>query len=69
LGDTLEAAVRAAVLATERLREGTETADVMEVHAAVMEAIRLRDAPAARAAMHALLDRAAQDLGRTVGAG
>jgi GntR family transcriptional regulator, galactonate operon transcriptional repressor len=60
LGDTLEAAFRSAVVATERLRQGDT--NVLEVHFDVMERIRFRDAPGAKAAMNRLLDTAANDL-------
>lgn len=65
LGDTLEAAVRAAVLSTERLRQ--EDTNVLEVHFDVMERIRMRDSDGARKAMHALLNTAAADLVKTLG--
>ncbi len=60
LGDTLEAAFRSAVVATERLRQWDT--NVLEVHFDVMERIRFRDAPGAKAAMNRLLDTAANDL-------
>lgn len=60
LGDTLEAAFRSAVVATERLRQGDTS--VLEVHFKVMERIRFRDDTGARAAMHDLLNVAAHDL-------
>ncbi len=61
---TIEAALRAVFLITNQLM--THQSRALAAHAEVLERIRMRDPPGARAAMQALLDVAADDLHPTM---